>query len=99
MVSSDDGPPQHIERPRILVADDEHMIADTLAIILRQSGFDTAVVYDGKETVEKARSSKQDLLLIDVVTSQINGDRRRHSDSLPVPGMQSTVVLRPSGDG
>ena len=27
-------------KPKVLVVDDEHMIADTLAIILNQSGYD-----------------------------------------------------------
>lgn len=43
------------------------MIADTLAVILNQSGFETTAVYDGKEAVEKARSWKPDLLLSDVM--------------------------------
>lgn len=58
---------------KILIADDEHTIADTLAIILRLSGFDTAVAYDGAEAVEKARTWKPDLLLSDVMMPGRNG--------------------------
>jgi CheY-like chemotaxis protein len=60
-------------RPRVLVADDERVIADALAIILSQSGFDTANVYDGKEAVEKAQSWKPDLLLSDVMMPGLSG--------------------------
>ena len=60
-------------RPRVLVADDEHMIADTLAIILNQAGFETATAYDGNEAVEKARTWNPDLLLSDVMMPEMNG--------------------------
>jgi CheY-like chemotaxis protein len=60
-------------RPRVLVVDDEHVIADTLAIILKQSGFDSATAYDGEDAVEKARGWKPDLLLSDVMMPGISG--------------------------
>ena len=34
-------------KPKVLVADDERVIADTLAIILNQAGFDATAVYSG----------------------------------------------------
>lgn len=52
-MESSEAPAQGPFRPKVLVADDERVIADTLAIILRQNGFDTAVAYDGEEAVEK----------------------------------------------
>lgn len=58
---------------KILVADDEHAIADTLAVILRQKGFETVAVYDGEAAVESARQWKPDLLLIDVIMPGMNG--------------------------
>ncbi len=60
-------------RPRVLVADDECVIADTLAVILNQTGFETAVVYDGHAAVEMARRWKPDLLLSDVMMPTMNG--------------------------
>jgi CheY-like chemotaxis protein len=64
---------QEKPRAKVLVVDDERVIADTLAIILRQSGFETAVAYDGEEAVEKARIWKPDLLLSDVIMPRLNG--------------------------
>ncbi len=39
-------------KPRVLVADDERVIADTLAIILNQAGFEATAVYSGERAVE-----------------------------------------------
>ncbi|MCU1311618.1 MAG: Chemotaxis regulator - transmits chemoreceptor signals to flagelllar motor component CheY, partial [Candidatus Angelobacter sp.] len=38
-------------KPRVLVADDERVIADTLAIILNQHGYDASAVYTGTAAV------------------------------------------------
>jgi PleD family two-component response regulator len=45
--------PESAAKPRVLVADDERVIADTLVMILNQSGFDARAVYSG----EKAHSN------------------------------------------
>jgi CheY-like chemotaxis protein len=60
-------------RQKILIADDEHVIADTLAVILRRNGFDTVAVYDGAAAVETAETWKPDLLLSDVMMPPMNG--------------------------
>lgn len=60
-------------RSKVLVADDERIIADTLAIILNQAGFEATAVYDGNEAVNKAQTWKPDLLLSDVVMPGLNG--------------------------
>jgi CheY-like chemotaxis protein len=64
---------QDSARPRVLVADDERVIADTLAIILRQNGFETATAYNGREAVEAARRWKPDLLVSDVMMPELTG--------------------------
>src|ERR1700721_2379672 len=58
---------------KILIADDEHVIADTLAVILRRNGFETVAVYDGQAAVENARLWKPHLLLSDVMMPGMNG--------------------------
>jgi CheY-like chemotaxis protein len=60
-------------RLRVLVADDEHLIADTLGIILRQNGYEAAAVYDGTEAVETAQTWHPDLFLGDVVMPNMSG--------------------------
>ena len=60
-------------KPRVLVVDDERVIADTLAIILNQHGYDASAVYTGTAAVERARSVKPDLVISDVIMPDMNG--------------------------
>ena len=62
-----------LAKVKVLVVDDEHSIADTLSIILRQHGFDTATAYCGATAVEAARLWDPDVLLTDVVMPDMNG--------------------------
>lgn len=58
---------------RILVADDENIIADSLQMILFQNGFEVAVAYDGRTALEKAREFSPQIFLCDVMMPGING--------------------------
>jgi CheY-like chemotaxis protein len=60
-------------KQKVLVADDEKVIADTLAIILNQNGFDASAVYTGTAAVERARSVRPDLVISDVIMPDMNG--------------------------
>jgi CheY-like chemotaxis protein len=60
-------------KPRVLVADDERVIADTLAMILNQSGFEARAVYSGEKAVELAPEFKPDMLISDVIMPGLNG--------------------------
>ena len=42
------------KKRKVLVVDDERVIADTLAIILNKSGFDASAVYSGSSAVASA---------------------------------------------
>ncbi len=58
---------------KILIADDEHVIADTLAMILAKAGFTVRAVYSGEEAVEVANRFRPDLLISDVVMTGMTG--------------------------
>jgi len=60
-------------RPKVLVADDERVIADTLAMILNQSGFVARAVYSGEKALELAESFVPDMLISDVIMADLNG--------------------------
>jgi len=60
-------------KPKVLVADDERVIADTLAMILNQSGFDARAVYCGEKALELAPAFQPDMLISDVIMADLNG--------------------------
>ena len=59
-------------KPKVLVADDEKLIADTLALILNQGGFDARAVYTCRAALDLAPSFLPDILISDVLMD-ING--------------------------
>jgi len=60
-------------KPRVLVADDERVIADTLAMILNQSGFEAQAVYSGEKAIELAASFQPQMVISDVIMAGLNG--------------------------
>ncbi len=60
-------------KPKVLIADDERVIADTLAMILNQSGFTARAVYSGETAVELAQQFQPEMLISDVIMAGLNG--------------------------
>src|SRR5579875_4195034 len=58
---------------RILVVDDERVIADTIVQILNRNGFIAEAAYGGKEAIEKATRNCPDLILSDVLMPEVDG--------------------------
>ena len=58
---------------RVLVVDDEHVIADTLAIILRNEGYEAATAYDGLSALSLCDSFCPELIVTDVQLPGTNG--------------------------
>jgi CheY-like chemotaxis protein len=65
--------PGNTAKPRVLVADDEPVIADTLAMILNQSGFEARAVYSGERALELAATFAPEMLISDVIMADLNG--------------------------
>ncbi len=61
------------KRPKVLVVDDEQVIADTLAKILDINGYDASAVYSGISAVESARALQPDLIISDVIMQDMDG--------------------------
>lgn len=60
-------------RPVVLVVDDESVIADTIAEILKRSGYAAITAYDGEEALESALLMPPELLLTDVMLPGMSG--------------------------
>jgi CheY-like chemotaxis protein len=58
---------------KILVVDNESVIADTIAKILSLSGYEAKAAYDGDEALDIALLSPPGLLITDVVLPRMNG--------------------------
>jgi CheY-like chemotaxis protein len=58
---------------KVLVADDEILIADTLGLILRQGGYDCQVAYSGGAALSKTLDFQPALLISDVIMPDMNG--------------------------
>ena len=60
-------------QPKILVVDDERLLADTTAAILRRAGFLARTAYDGFGALETMATFHPDYLLTDVMMPAMNG--------------------------
>jgi CheY-like chemotaxis protein len=60
-------------RRRVIVVDDEQVIANTLAIILNQAGFEARAVFSGEQAIELLESFQPEMLIADVVMPGMTG--------------------------
>lgn len=58
---------------RILVVDDDRKFADSLAIILSETGLVANAVYSGSEAIRSALTFPPDFIVMDVVMDEIDG--------------------------
>jgi CheY-like chemotaxis protein len=58
---------------RILVVDDEHSIADTLAIILTRAGYEASAAYSGDSAITIAQHTAPALIVSDIQMPGMDG--------------------------
>ena len=58
---------------RVYIVDDEHVIAHTLAAILKNSGFDATAFTSPLDALDAANSNAPDLLITDVMMPEMSG--------------------------
>ena len=61
------------KKKKVLVVDDEQLIADTMTEILKRSGFHAMCAYDGQSALELAIQMNPDFVVTDVVMPHMNG--------------------------
>ncbi len=64
---------QNGTKPKVIVADDEGAIAETMALILNAQGFNARPVSSGEAAVEMASAFKPDFLISDIRMGHLNG--------------------------
>jgi two-component system, OmpR family, response regulator MtrA len=62
-----------VGRGRVLVVDDDPALAEMLGIVLRTEGFDPSFVADGDRALAAFRSTKPDLVLLDLMLPGTGG--------------------------
>jgi adenylate cyclase len=58
---------------RVLVADDEPLTADMLALMLTFRGYEVVCANDGAEALARARECRPDVVLLDVLMPELEG--------------------------
>lgn len=81
---------------KILIIEDELILAEALKERLGHVGYDVDVAYNGEDGLEKIIANKPDLLILDILLPGINGYdvmKRLNDDNVDVP----VLVISNSG--
>ena len=60
-------------RKRILFIEDEKDLVRLVKVKLEESGYEVLAAHDGQEGLEKARTEKPDLIILDIMLPKMNG--------------------------
>lgn len=60
-------------RKRVLVVDDDRLVADTLSLVFAANGYDSEARYSASAGLERARSFGPELVVCDVTMPEENG--------------------------
>lgn len=74
---------------KILIVEDEKLLADSIGKLLEKQGFEVEIVYDGEAGVAYAELGIYDLLILDVMIRRWTAMRRRRRSALSVWGCRS----------
>lgn len=58
---------------KILIVEDEKLLADSIKTLLEEKGYEATAVYDGESGVDYAETGVYDLLILDVMMPKLNG--------------------------
>src|SRR5438034_4546329 len=58
---------------KVLVVDDERVLAETIGYNLRRDGYAAVAAYDGEEALQAARREKPDAIVLDVMLPRLDG--------------------------
>ena len=79
---------------KILVVEDEKLLADSIETLLRERGYETDAVYDGESAVAYAETGVYDLIILDVMMPRMNGfqvSKHLRSSHMSIPILMLTA--------
>ena len=85
-----------VERPHVLVVEDDHAVGDVLRRYLEQESYEVTVATDGATGLAAARELAPDLIVLDVMLPRLNGleicRELRETDGSAVPIIMLTAL-------
>src|SRR5690242_973874 len=79
---------------RLLIADDNHDSADSLAMLMRSEGYEVQVAYDGRQTIEAASAFEPDVFILDLTMPALDGfETARRLRAMPAYAEKLFVAL------
>lgn len=81
---------------KILIIEDERDLAELIAFNLEKEGFQTNIATDGKSGLERVRSDKPDLVILDLMLPELGGIEickamRKGGSSMAIPVLMVTA--------
>lgn len=77
---------------RVLIVDDDRVVADTLSLIFEKGGFDSLACYSAEHALEQAREFHPNLLLCDIAMPGRDGIALVHDISQEFPSCRFLVL-------
>ncbi len=77
---------------RILIVDDEPLVAQTLTLIFRRNGFDAVTAYDADQALSESRKVTPDLVLCDIEMPGRDGISLMQDLTRELPGCPILVL-------
>ncbi|KZB71924.1 MULTISPECIES: response regulator [Thalassospira] len=87
------------ERPKVLIAEDEETIVESLSFLMEKEGYDVSVATDGRTAISMIARDIPDMVLLDVMMPVCDGFEvvravRGDSNTRQVPIMMLTAKTR-----
>jgi len=58
---------------RVLIAEDDRHLVESLTFVLERDGFEVSAVLDGEAAVQRLRADRPDMLILDLMLPKVNG--------------------------
>lgn len=83
---------------RVLVAEDEPNIVESLRFLLERAGYDLTICGNGREALQAATDGRHDVMVLDVMLPEMNGlDVLRALRADPGAGQLPVLMLTAKG--
>lgn len=87
-----------MEKPKILVVEDERDVAKVISINLKLAGMEVAEAYDGSEALERIDQMKPDCIVLDIMLPKVSGweilrSLKSNPDTAEIPVVMVTAKV------